>query len=446
MADDLDDLLRGAMATLDRQVPSGTFDTLAARTLARLDDPALDDLVAEEEVTEDAVIAERDEHSGLQDIRNLASETKARLARRSSQAPIARAELASSSAAWKALALPEPAPGARDPVADARAPQDRATNERGVQRASLAADRPAGEPGASQAASAAIAAPGAPRATTTRRRVALVGAGVAAAAGAMIFLSIRPSGDAPPPGAATAPAPVANAARDVAPSPAPVANPGSDVADRAGAAATARGRDELAASEPRATPPAESIAKGAGLARPIGKAGGGGGGKAKRDPSLEPPVSKPGPAANQAVLPDANQDHDTPAARKGDGQAGATGKAGSGAGSGEPSFDELVREAGITAPGAPRPKLARQALSADDIKRGMTAVAAQAQACFTGTPGLASVRLTVAPSGKITKITTTGPFAGTPTAACVERAVKAATFPPWDGAPQSVSYSYLLSE
>jgi hypothetical protein len=75
----------------------------------------------------------------------------------------------------------------------------------------------------------------------------------------------------------------------------------------------------------------------------------------------------------------------------------------------------------------------------------MTAVAGQAQACFAGTEGLASLRLTVAPSGKVAKVTVTGLFAGTPVGACVERAVRAASFPAWDGRPQSVGYSYLLS-
>jgi len=37
MADDVDDLLRRAMTTLDRETPAGYFDELPARTLARLD-------------------------------------------------------------------------------------------------------------------------------------------------------------------------------------------------------------------------------------------------------------------------------------------------------------------------------------------------------------------------------------------------------------------------
>src|SRR5437588_304165 len=40
MSDDVDDLPRRTMATLDRQVPDGYFDTLVSRTLLRLDAPA----------------------------------------------------------------------------------------------------------------------------------------------------------------------------------------------------------------------------------------------------------------------------------------------------------------------------------------------------------------------------------------------------------------------
>jgi hypothetical protein len=127
-----------------------------------------------------------------------------------------------------------------------------------------------------------------------------------------------------------------------------------------------------------------------------------------------------------------------------DGKAG-TGTA-HGSGAGEPSFDELLKEAGVDEHKPGKPKLDRAQLSSDDIKRGMNAVAAQAGACFDGTRGLATVRLSVAPSGKIQKVTVSGPFAGTAVGTCVERAVRSATFPPWDGAPQSFSYSYLLSE
>src|SRR3954469_25527000 len=47
MSDDLDELdaaLRRAMAALDGEAPAGYFDALPGRTLARLDDPAIDEL------------------------------------------------------------------------------------------------------------------------------------------------------------------------------------------------------------------------------------------------------------------------------------------------------------------------------------------------------------------------------------------------------------------
>ena len=44
MSDEVDDLLRRTMATLDRQVPDGYFDTLVSRALVRLADPALGEL------------------------------------------------------------------------------------------------------------------------------------------------------------------------------------------------------------------------------------------------------------------------------------------------------------------------------------------------------------------------------------------------------------------
>ena len=51
-----------------------------------------------------------------------------------------------------------------------------------------------------------------------------------------------------------------------------------------------------------------------------------------------------------------------------------------------------------------------------------------------------------AATGKITKVSVAGPFAGTPVADCVANAVRTVSFPPWDGAPESFNYSFLLSE
>jgi hypothetical protein len=90
--------------------------------------------------------------------------------------------------------------------------------------------------------------------------------------------------------------------------------------------------------------------------------------------------------------------------------------------------------------------LDRNQLSSDDIKSGMNAVVARVRACFDGTQGRATVRLSVAPSGGVQEATVTGPFAGTAVGTCVERAVRTTRFPPWDGPPQSFDYSYRLSD
>jgi hypothetical protein len=56
------------------------------------------------------------------------------------------------------------------------------------------------------------------------------------------------------------------------------------------------------------------------------------------------------------------------------------------------------------------------------------------------------VKLSVAPSGEVKSAKVTGSFAGTPTGDCVKSVVEGAKFPPWDGNPQTVDYSYFLSD
>jgi hypothetical protein len=107
--------------------------------------------------------------------------------------------------------------------------------------------------------------------------------------------------------------------------------------------------------------------------------------------------------------------------------------------------------------GAPKPlpkgkklakseQLDRFALPDDEFRRGMAAIAPAARACFSGTRGTANVRLTVAPSGRVSEAHVVGEFAATPAGACVERAAAAMVFAPWQGEPQHFDYSYLLSD
>ena len=65
----------------------------------------------------------------------------------------------------------------------------------------------------------------------------------------------------------------------------------------------------------------------------------------------------------------------------------------------------------------------------------MNGVKPKVQACYNQfkVPGMAMVNVVIGKSGKVTSSTVTGKFAGTPTGACVEKAVKTASFPPSDG-------------
>jgi len=130
MPDDLDEPIRAAMKTLDEQVPSGYFEALPNQVLARLLEgssmqhgstttdnreagltPPQAPPPVELDTAPTPKAAERDEDSGLHDIRNLAQSTKQRLSSRriTNSPPISDDVLASSSGSWKNIALPQPA-------------------------------------------------------------------------------------------------------------------------------------------------------------------------------------------------------------------------------------------------------------------------------------------------------------------------------------------------
>src|SRR2546428_9305309 len=122
MSDDLDDLLRRAMKSLDDQVPSGYFEALPGQTLARLDEGSMQTQANDDptqrvprepempEMREVAAGAPPEEDSGLHDIRSLAQSTKQRLSsRRETQNPPIVDDIAATSGAWKHVALPTPA-------------------------------------------------------------------------------------------------------------------------------------------------------------------------------------------------------------------------------------------------------------------------------------------------------------------------------------------------
>jgi outer membrane biosynthesis protein TonB len=457
--DDIDELLRRSMKSLDDQVPAGYFDTLASRTLARLEDGSMetssdksasarDDESNTASSATSSGVPPRDEDSGLHDIRSLASTAKARAAaKRSTQNPIVVDEdiLANSTGSWKNVALPEPAkmvslpdlaelPSKRE-VKDA----EKAHREAEKEKAKVAkAERTSAkeiakgtepveksEPAKVEAAVAAKAAPIAakvaavtpidapvkkvarPTAPAGNRNKTFLIAGVAAAAAAAAVGFVALSGNkhkAPQVAQNDEPPPVVAKAPVIAPPP-PPAEPPPVVA--------AVPEPEPVAPAPVAAPPED-----------------------KKPPKAGSPTHE----AVKVEVTAAASTAKAPAKTKGDKAAKPEAK------DGEPSFDDLLKEAGVHDQEAAKPKLEKKSLTGDDFKKGMSAISSKAQGCYAGTQGTATVKLTIAPTGKIAKVTVTGPFADTPVANCVAAAVQNATFPPWDGGPQSFGYSYLLSE
>jgi hypothetical protein len=74
-------------------------------------------------------------------------------------------------------------------------------------------------------------------------------------------------------------------------------------------------------------------------------------------------------------------------------------------------------------------------ISKNAVVAGFNAVKPKVEVCYDryGVPGTAMVNVLIAKSGRVSSAVVTGTFAGTPSGACVERAVKTARFPRSDG-------------
>ena len=459
MSDDLDDLLRAAMKTLDDQVPSGYFEGLPNRTLVRLgEDSSMQTTGSTSDNSAPTGVPpqDRDEDSGLHDIRSMASSAKMRISskRITTNPPVDDDILASSSAGWKAVALPEPARMVSLPELDQLPSVDEVKSERKSKKELKAertsASKIAKEAIAVETAPISAAISPAPVAKTAHPDVsvtpiigarfaqqkkskaglyALIGTGLAAAAGVGWYVSTQMASDTSPAGDQVA----VSSANEATPDRAEqmkaqaVATP---PAATAGSAATVTvepiaepAKPELAIAADDDTKPEDAKASDEGVKRGKGAAAK----QKKEDKNAVVPAEK------KDAPKDPPKDAPKPDGKKPEGE-------------GEPSFDALLKEAGVQDKKPVKVALEKKSLSGGDIKKGMSSVGGKAQACYAGTQGTAQVKLTVAPSGVVQKVTVTGVFAGTPVGACVEAAVKGATFPAWDGGPQSFGYSYLLAE
>lgn len=462
MAEDLDPLLRSAMKTLDDEVPSGYFEALPGRLLAKLveggeaamhqtetsnrephlaaaaagplNDPHLAVATTAspaEPVAASATGAAREEDSGLHDIRNLAQSTRQRVSKRMTTSPPPMGEediLGGASASWKNLALPQPAKMVSLPEIEAL-----------PSKAELKAAQKAAKQEPQATAAPAVEAVGAPStsgpvaykpsfsafqpkpkpASSKGRTIAIVSVLVAAAAGVAVYVATRPSGDAV--------APQTVAQRGGSPD-LGVDKDKMNKLDEATAKLEAEHRAALAAAE---APPVIAAAPSAG---------------ASDAAAVEPAKVAEKPAATKIAVrgksAGAGMVETTAPAAPVLAKPEAKKPAGS---EQDPSFDLLLKEAGVKEKKTVV-KLDKKELSGDEFKKGMAAITGKAHACYKGTQGSANVKLTIAPTGQVSKVTISGAFAGTPEADCVSAAIKAASFPAWDGGPQTFGYPILLSE
>lgn len=443
--DPLDERVRAALQVLDASVPAGYHELGAASVMARLDEakhlPALPDL--EKSMSNDTsssvptpigteisqvpmravvpagappVASRSSEDSGLHDLKSLAASAKNRITTRRTMPPIDdEALLSSASASFKAMALPEPArivslPNPGLVPALARAPK--ATQS----ELTVAATATASDLGVTNSPYSA------PAKAKSNKNLFIIGGGVAAVAAVAAFVVMNKKG---------------NNSTDNATAKAPAA------------VVAAPQRDEAALAP--ATPPTVPVAAPAAAAPEVvadtaATAGAGAAVAETRSAKSDKPAKD---VKDIKAVPDIKdaKPADVKAGAKADPKAVTTvppkpdGDAG--------SVDDLLKEAGVNvAAKEAKPTLDKKELTRDDIASVMKGRTGAAQACLAknGVTGTVGVKLSVAPSGKVSKAVATGPLAGTPTGDCVVNAVSGSTFPAWDGRPTTVIYSYLLSE
>jgi hypothetical protein len=94
----------------------------------------------------------------------------------------------------------------------------------------------------------------------------------------------------------------------------------------------------------------------------------------------------------------------------------------------------------------PRHEPSDTPLSREQVITGMRKITGRVDACFAQfkSPGLTFVFVTIARDGSVTQASVGGSFLKTPTGNCVEKAVRAATFPPFEGPSVTLYYPFML--
>jgi hypothetical protein len=443
--DKLDDIVRGAARALEGTTPRGTFDELPSKIDARLEGISMQS--QSEGASEQH--GSREEHSGLHDIKELATTAKRRMSRRITTQNEAQDALFSTGSGLHAIALPDPAKMVSLPtVEEARALAASATGSHGVVAA--AAEAPVDDLKVAREQRAA--------ATETKKRagwIYAVGAVAAAAAAVVAYVATRPG---EPKDAAKSAAPAlaqrdqeqpataatGTAAGTSAAAPAPAARIESlqvDVAEPADVGLSG----EAAADSAFVAPVVAADAEGEKVER-------------KKDDAKKAPKEKANTGAEEPKGKGKGGDAVVdPAKTKAEPDPKVDPKATGGGGAKQPAGDDKPKddldksiEDLLNSPVEKKKvdKPDKTELTSQELRAGLKAVEGDAKACYAKhqEAGTVKVKLTIDPSGKVSKAAATGSFAGTPSGDCVASALKGATFPAWDGAPMSTQYAVLLSD
>jgi TonB family protein len=448
-----------AFHALDGTIPDGHLDDFSSRVLARLDEPEVsgmdsrelargsglnrpgDDeaaLAADATAHEAGVTPKREEHSGLHEIKALASTTRRRISQRMSSENEAAESLlvGATSGSFRAAAAALPDPGAAAGESDRAPARSRDRLARPAPRHVPDLDR---RPVPSRSSSAPFWMLG-----------GVATAAAAAAVAVFVFGVGREKKDAASPSSptgevvaqATGAAPSSD--EPTAGSPAPgdmrFAEPPPAEQGAPGAAPAATSAPAVAALD--SAPEKKAVEESDGEGGLKGRAGAGGSVDSKSEHAsdkADPEREKREENKNGDKSKEKDLKKTAPARKE----------------SGGKDLNDVLDEVtgGIQKPTAPvqeegPKKPSKKSLDRRDVAKAMSAVRSQVMRCRDKEQyeGTVTVKFHVAPSGEVTSAQTTGSKAGTTTGACAAAAVKKAVFPAFDGAPTSFTYPFLLAE